>query len=135
MTQRPLICGPELLTMLPGQGECLHTGSLTCIWLLTLLFYKPMLEAKIILEGQRNRKHLLVCRGGVRRHRHVGLPRVPLSSTRRHSQTRVANPAQALWAAWASSPGVPRTQRNLKPRRNVLLSSPNESIIQKIHFY
>lgn len=42
----------------PWAGQNVHRGSLKHILLLTLLFCKPILEAKVILKGQWNKKHL-----------------------------------------------------------------------------
>lgn len=42
----------------PWAGQNAHTGSLKHILLLTLLLCKPVSEAKIILKGQWNKKHL-----------------------------------------------------------------------------
>ena len=50
----------------PWAGQNVHTGSLKHILLLTLLLCKPISEAKMILKGQWNKKHLSMSMGGGR---------------------------------------------------------------------
>lgn len=97
----------------PWAGQNVHTGSLKHILLLTLLLCKPISEAKIILKGQWNKKHLSMSMGGGASLRtHVQMAQVCQRTNENLLLHTQANSLQKnLWLAW-TFPGVPVTGRN-----------------------
>lgn len=114
-------------SVISGLGKCLRTGSFKHILLLTLLFCKPILEAKIILKGQRNKKYLSPWRVGFLR-THMQTSQVCRWTNRRCPKHTWHTPCMRAAMCPDLSPGVPTTQRNLRPRRKALLTSPNADI-------